>query len=84
MAAASRLRVGPGTDPSSDLGPVISAAAKKRVLALIESALAEGATLLLDGRSVEVRGQGRREDGYVPLWAVSWHAEQSASSPGRW
>ena len=76
VAAASRLRVGPGTNPSSDLGPVISVAAKKRVLALIDSALAEGATLLLDGRNIEVRGNGMEGVwvllliGLIVLWDI--------------
>lgn len=53
---AKKLKVGPGLDPTSDLGPLISAEAKQRVLSLFESALQEGAELLLDGREISIPG----------------------------
>jgi len=51
-----KLRVGNGFDPKSDLGPVISSVAKKRIEELIESGVREGAKLELDGRGVTVEG----------------------------
>lgn len=45
------------------MGPVISAAAKARILALIEDGIREGATLALDGRNVKPLGEGV-ENGY--------------------
>jgi len=51
---ATQLKVGAGTDPSADLGPVISPAAKARIEGLIGSAEQEGATILLDGRKATV------------------------------
>jgi malonate-semialdehyde dehydrogenase (acetylating)/methylmalonate-semialdehyde dehydrogenase len=53
---AKGLRVGPGTDPKADLGPLISAESKQRVHDLIASAEKEGATIELDGRGVTVEG----------------------------
>lgn len=47
---AAKIRVGNGLDSDVDMGPVISAASKERILGLIERALEEGAELLLDGR----------------------------------
>jgi acyl-CoA reductase-like NAD-dependent aldehyde dehydrogenase len=44
-AAVSRLRVGDGRDPSTHVGPLVSAAQRKRVLGYIEQAIAEGATV---------------------------------------
>ena len=44
-AAVSRLRVGDGRDPATHVGPLISRAQQRRVLASIEQALAEGATV---------------------------------------
>ena len=38
------------------MGPVISAKAKKNILALIEVGVREGATLVLDGRDIKVTG----------------------------
>lgn len=43
------LKIGPGTDSTAYLGPVISEAAKGRVLRYIEKAQAEGAALLTGG-----------------------------------
>lgn len=51
----------PGTDPRADLGPIISQSAKDRIVSLIASAEAEGATILVDGRSLVVEGY---EGGY--------------------
>ncbi len=50
VAAAAELRVGPGSDPRTDVCPLVSAAARERVVAAIERAEREGAELLLDGR----------------------------------
>lgn len=51
-----RLRVGNGLDPKSDLGPVISPQAKKRIEELVESGIKQGAKCVLDGRGVKVEG----------------------------
>ena len=45
-----------GNAPDADLGPLISPAAKKRVLDLVQSGVDEGAELLLDGRDITVPG----------------------------
>ena len=51
-----RLVVGPGDQPGVDMGPLVSAAHRERVLGLVESGVAEGASLVVDGRSVNGRG----------------------------
>lgn len=51
---AKALRVGPAYDKNSQLGPVINAAHRQSVLNWIDKGLAEGATLALDGREVQV------------------------------
>ena len=53
---ANRLRTGPGLDPSSDMGPLVTGAAKEKVAGLIETGVNEGAKLVLDGRDVRVEG----------------------------
>lgn len=53
---ASKLVVGPGFDPKSDLGPIITKASKQRVLDLIRSAKEEGANVILDGSNHVVKG----------------------------
>jgi len=55
-AAASSLRLGPGDDPATGMGPVISGAARERVLAYIEEGLDGGARLRRDGRREGVAG----------------------------
>jgi len=56
IAKARTLKVGAGAEPGTDVGPVVSVAAKERVLGLIASGEREGATLALDGRDVQVPG----------------------------
>ena len=53
---AAALVTGPGTDPGSDMGPLITAAHRDRVAGYVGSALSEGATVVLDGREVKVPG----------------------------
>ncbi|KAH6793463.1 aldehyde dehydrogenase 6B2 [Perilla frutescens var. hirtella] len=53
---AKALKVGAGTDPEADLGPVISKQAKERVCRLVQSGIESGARLLLDGRNIKVPG----------------------------
>ena len=51
---SSSLKVGCGLTPGIDIGPLITAASKERVETIIQGAVEEGATLLLDGRGVTV------------------------------
>jgi malonate-semialdehyde dehydrogenase (acetylating)/methylmalonate-semialdehyde dehydrogenase len=53
------LRVGPGSDPASEMGPLITREHCDRVRAYVERGGAEGATLLDDGRGVRVEGHDR-------------------------
>ncbi len=53
---ARGLKVGPAYDKESRLGPVVNEAHRQSVLKWIETGLAEGATLALDGRAVTVPG----------------------------
>jgi len=58
VAAAKSLKVGDGMEPGVDMGPVISAAHRKRVLGYVEKGVKEGAALLVDGREARVPGDG--------------------------
>ncbi|GMI74640.1 hypothetical protein HRI_001133300 [Hibiscus trionum] len=53
---AKALRVQPGTEPDTDLGPVISKQAKELVFRLIQSSVDSGAKLVVDGRNILVPG----------------------------
>jgi betaine-aldehyde dehydrogenase len=47
VSALGRIRVGPGDDPASDMGPLIDRASRDRILALLESARAATEGLLV-------------------------------------
>ncbi|KAF8647903.1 hypothetical protein AX16_006435 [Volvariella volvacea WC 439] len=51
---AKKLKVNGGFESGTDLGPLISPAAKERVTRLIASATTEGGTIHLDGRGIVV------------------------------
>jgi malonate-semialdehyde dehydrogenase (acetylating)/methylmalonate-semialdehyde dehydrogenase len=50
LSAAGGLRVGDGLDEATDVGPVISCAARERIVDWIERGQEEGARVVLDGR----------------------------------
>jgi malonate-semialdehyde dehydrogenase (acetylating)/methylmalonate-semialdehyde dehydrogenase len=52
------LKIGDGTDPSSEMGPLITAEAKARVESYVAGAEAEGATVVVDGRDAKFEGNG--------------------------
>ncbi|ABM33176.1 malonate-semialdehyde dehydrogenase (acetylating)/methylmalonate-semialdehyde dehydrogenase [Paracidovorax citrulli] len=56
VAKARTLKVNAGTEKGTDVGPLVSCAAKDRVEGLIERGIADGATLELDGRKPQVAG----------------------------
>src|SRR5215468_4430443 len=49
----ARLKVGPGVEPSSEMGPLVTKAHLDRVRGLVDQGVAEGATLVEDGRLLE-------------------------------
>ena len=60
VAKAKTLRVNAGNEAGTDVGPLISCAARERVEGFIASGVEQGATLDLDGRKPNVPGY---EDG---------------------
>ena len=56
VAKAKTLKVSGGTEKGTDVGPLISCAARDRVVGLIERGIADGDTLELDGRNPSVPG----------------------------
>ena len=55
------LKVGPGTDPEVEMGPLISKVHLQKVQSYVDKGVSEGADLLVDGRSISLQGY---EDGY--------------------
>ncbi|WP_343319388.1 CoA-acylating methylmalonate-semialdehyde dehydrogenase [Arthrobacter sp. TMP15] len=57
---AKAIKVADGTQADADMGPVITAAAKARVIKIVTEAASDGAALKVDGRELTVQG---KEDG---------------------
>ncbi|MCH4562546.1 CoA-acylating methylmalonate-semialdehyde dehydrogenase [Halomonas sp. EGI 63088] len=60
-AKVRKLKVGPGTDTTSDMGPLVTREHLERVRGYIASGVEEGAKLIVDGRELKAAGQ---ENGY--------------------
>ena len=56
VAKAGKVRVGPGRDADSEMGPVVTAAARDRITGLIGRGEEQGARLAVDGRGYRVPG----------------------------
>src|SRR5712692_644353 len=54
-AKVRHMRVADATEPGSDMGPLVTADHRKRVLSYIEKGVAEGAKLLCDGRKTAAK-----------------------------
>jgi malonate-semialdehyde dehydrogenase (acetylating)/methylmalonate-semialdehyde dehydrogenase len=52
------LKIGPGTDPASQMGPLITAEHRDRVASYVAGAENEGATVVVDGRSQQFDSNG--------------------------
>jgi malonate-semialdehyde dehydrogenase (acetylating)/methylmalonate-semialdehyde dehydrogenase len=50
------LRVGPGTDPEAEMGPLVTRQHRDKVSAYVDAGVAEGAKLLVDGRGLSLQG----------------------------
>ncbi|MBI4266196.1 MAG: CoA-acylating methylmalonate-semialdehyde dehydrogenase [Acidobacteria bacterium] len=57
-AAAESLTVGNGLEPGVQMGPVVSARHRARVLGYVERGVAEGARLVADGRARKLPAEG--------------------------
>ncbi len=55
-ARLPKVRVGPGSDPSSEMGPLVTKQHRDKVASYLDSAPAQGATVVADGRSHPLYG----------------------------
>jgi malonate-semialdehyde dehydrogenase (acetylating)/methylmalonate-semialdehyde dehydrogenase len=55
------LKIGPGTDPEADMGPLVTAQHLAKVKSYIDVGEREGAKLVVDGRGLKLQGY---EDGF--------------------
>ena len=54
---ARSVRVGPGGDPDSQMGPLITREHRDRVAGYLDDCVADGATLVVDGRELPTSGE---------------------------
>ena len=57
-ARLPKLRIGPGSEPDSEMGPLITREHRDKVAGYLDSAAAQGATVVVDGREKEIPGDG--------------------------
>jgi malonate-semialdehyde dehydrogenase (acetylating) / methylmalonate-semialdehyde dehydrogenase len=55
---ARAIKVGPGLDPGSEMGPVVTPQARERIVDYIGQGATAGAEVTVDGRELEVEGGG--------------------------
>ena len=55
-AEIAKMKVGPGTDPKNDMGPLVTKQHFEKVKGYVDQGVKEGATLVVDGRGTKVPG----------------------------
>ena len=55
------LKIGPGTDPEAEMGPLVTAQHLQKVSSYVDLGVQEGAKLVVDGRGLKLQGY---ENGY--------------------
>jgi malonate-semialdehyde dehydrogenase (acetylating)/methylmalonate-semialdehyde dehydrogenase len=53
-----KLKVGPGTDPNAEMGPLITREHRDKVASYLAGAPSEGATVVVDGREADLPSDG--------------------------
>ncbi|MFQ6017262.1 MAG: aldehyde dehydrogenase family protein, partial [Kiloniellaceae bacterium] len=59
MPRVRSLKVGPGTDPEVEMGPLVTRDHYDKVMGYIDKGIEEGADLVLDGRDLKLQGYER-------------------------
>jgi len=57
-ARLDQVKIGPGTDPDAEMGPLVSREHRDKVASYLDVAVEEGATVLRDGRDQHFDGDG--------------------------
>ncbi len=50
------LKIGPGTDPEAEMGPLVTREHREKVAGYVETGVREGADLVVDGRGLKLQG----------------------------
>ncbi|SNS58172.1 malonate-semialdehyde dehydrogenase (acetylating) / methylmalonate-semialdehyde dehydrogenase [Streptosporangium subroseum] len=62
VSRVSALTIGPGDDPASQMGPLVTRVHRDKVVSYLDVGVAEGAKLVVDGRRTPVLGGTAAED----------------------
>ena len=76
MPKVQALKVGPGNDPQTEMGPLVSKQHFDKVNGYIDAGVKEGATLALDGRGIKLQGY---ENGYFMGGSIFDHVTPDMS-----
>ena len=76
---ARPLAVGPGTSPRSEMGPLVTAQHRDKVESYLDAGVAQGATLVVDGRGHPVEGGAGASGGFWLGPSVLDHVTPSMS-----
>jgi malonate-semialdehyde dehydrogenase (acetylating)/methylmalonate-semialdehyde dehydrogenase len=76
MPRVQALKVGPGTDPDSEMGPLVTKEHFDKVTGYIDQGVKEGAKLVLDGRGLKLQGY---ENGYFMGGSIFDHVKPEMS-----
>ncbi|MFZ9406851.1 MAG: CoA-acylating methylmalonate-semialdehyde dehydrogenase [Burkholderiaceae bacterium] len=71
-----QVKVADGTDPSAEMGPLVTRAHLEKVRGYVDAGVGEGAQLVVDGRGVTVQG---REQGFFLGGCLFDHVKPSMS-----
>ena len=71
-----QVKVADGTDPAAEMGPLVTRANLDKVRGYVDAGVGEGATLVVDGRGVQVAG---REQGFFLGGCLFDHVKPSMS-----
>ncbi|MFJ8936216.1 CoA-acylating methylmalonate-semialdehyde dehydrogenase [Streptomyces sp. NPDC102365] len=61
---AEKIKIGPGDDPASEMGPLITAAHRDKVASYVTGAAAQGSEVVLDGTGYTVEGRPEYANGH--------------------
>ncbi len=70
------MKIGPGTDPDAEMGPLVTKEHMKKVLGYIDAGVKEGAELVVDGRGFKLQGY---ENGYFVGGSLFDHVKPNMS-----
>jgi malonate-semialdehyde dehydrogenase (acetylating)/methylmalonate-semialdehyde dehydrogenase len=73
---AQAIRIGPGDREGMDMGPLVTREHRDKVKSYVDRGLAEGATLVVDGRGLAVKGH---ENGYFLGTSLFDHVQTGMS-----